>query len=405
MASRFFSFLLLCSITALPLPAQETPPATPATDEATPVTIQVTAPAASMAALDEIFVVPEGKTAEELFQYVQETRIKGMKAVLTPQSTDADFDAFMNKFFPFALKVMDKIIVQQPSDALLEEAYGTKLIVTAMIWQDDPAYEKNFMEVLETIRKLNKFPDLVAQGNAVLTSAKIKKLHDAGIDKIKPEEVVALKDEVKALLTADLKPPYASLVLEMCALASEVGAAKNDKEFAPKIEQELFKLFNDSQDEQIQQIAELLPKMVRTNIGKEASLEGLLLDGKKFDWKSYRGKVVLLNFWAVEAPVCVEQYPSLVALYDKFKDKGFDIVLVALDEEPEATAKFVAENKTPWAVLSETQTMKAEQPSIFENYNIEMIPKAFVIDKEGRIAAVDPTPEELEKLLGKLLAP
>jgi peroxiredoxin len=404
MRNRILCFVIISAFVSTGFSQVAVPPAG---GEAKPVTIQVTAPpmpAANLEELDKILVVPDGKTASELFEYINESRTRAIKTVLSPQSTDEEFDIFQKKYFQFVIKVTDKIIALQPTDEHLEQAYGIKMIVTSILWEDDPSYEKPFNELFDTIKKQNKFPTLIAQGYVNLLMYKVLTLYKQGAENIKPEDVIAIKDEVKVLLAKKVEQVYGGLVAEVCALASEVGLAKNDKEFAAKIEDELFKYFKDSTDEQLKEIGEVLPSIVRTNIGKETTLEGLKLDGTKFDWNTYRGKVVLLEFWAIESPEFADEYQKRVALYSKYKAKGFDIVFVELDRDAAATAKFFKDNKTEWAVLSDSQTVKSKLPSLFDSYNVDQIPKTYVIDKEGRIAAVSHTDAELTEKLEKLLA-
>ncbi|HYO25773.1 MAG TPA: TlpA disulfide reductase family protein [Lacipirellulaceae bacterium] len=73
-----------------------------------------------------------------------------------------------------------------------------------------------------------------------------------------------------------------------------------------------------------------------TLMGQPMELEGDLLGGGKLDWKSYQGKVVLVDFSATWCPPCVAEAPNVLAMYKAYKDKGFDVVAISLDRTAEA---------------------------------------------------------------------
>ena len=107
------------------------------------------------------------------------------------------------------------------------------------------------------------------------------------------------------------------------------------------------------------------------------------LEGNSVTLSEYRGKVVVLNFWATWCPPCRAEMPDIESLYQEYKDKG--LVVIGIDiGEPEATVRqFVQRGGYSWTfVLDSTGTVAA-------NYNIRAIPTSFFIDREGVIQAVN----------------
>jgi peroxiredoxin len=104
------------------------------------------------------------------------------------------------------------------------------------------------------------------------------------------------------------------------------------------------------------------------------------LQGKTWNLKDLRGKVVLLNFWATWCPPCRKEMPDLEALYLRFKDQGF-VVLAISDEDTAKVSPFLAERNITYPVLLDPGRKVNEQ------FQIEGIPKSFVYDRSGKLVA------------------
>jgi len=104
------------------------------------------------------------------------------------------------------------------------------------------------------------------------------------------------------------------------------------------------------------------------------------LTGQSWTLKSLKGKVVLLNFWATWCPPCNRELPDMQALYDKYKDKGL-VVLAVTDEESAKVRPFIAKRKLSYPVLLDPGR------KVNDEFGIEGIPKTFVYDRDGNLAA------------------
>lgn len=135
-------------------------------------------------------------------------------------------------------------------------------------------------------------------------------------------------------------------------------------------------------------------------IGKEPpAIPGNDFDGKPFDWSEYKGKVVLVDFWATNCPPCLAAMPHLKNLAARYKDKGFEIISVSFDEHPELPRAFTERNGLTWRQFMD----KAPQPPVSEGYRVATIPALFLVGRDGKIANADLINEELASAIEQLL--
>ena len=104
------------------------------------------------------------------------------------------------------------------------------------------------------------------------------------------------------------------------------------------------------------------------------------LQGKSWNLRNLRGKVVLVNFWATWCPPCRKEMPDLEMLYNKFKDQGF-VVLAISDEESAKVAPFISERKISYPVLLDPGR------KVNDAFIVDGIPKSFVYNREGKMVA------------------
>ena len=139
-----------------------------------------------------------------------------------------------------------------------------------------------------------------------------------------------------------------------------------------------------------------------TAVGKTfAPFKETSADGTVIDLAAYRGKVVLVDFWATWCGPCVAELPHVREAYEKYHAQGFEIVGISLDKEADKLAAFIKENHMSWPQFFDGQGWKNK---LAQAYGINSIPATFLLDREGKIVAKGLRGDALSRKLGELLA-
>lgn len=168
--------------------------------------------------------------------------------------------------------------------------------------------------------------------------------------------------------------------------ALKLTEAQALESFDPDTARALYEEVTKDEDPEIAQTAKSGLELMAMRV-EPLELSFTAVDGRKVDLADLRGKVVLVDFWATWCPPCVEEAPQLVEAYEKFKDRGFEIVGISLDSDKAALEKFTAENKMPWPQFFDGKGWDNELAARFK---IQSVPTMWLLGRDGKL--VDPSP-------------
>ena len=129
----------------------------------------------------------------------------------------------------------------------------------------------------------------------------------------------------------------------------------------------------------------------------------VLLNGSQKTTQDLKGRVTLVNFWATSCTTCVAEMPDIISTHNKYKDKGFDTLDVAMSYDPPSyVVNFVESRKLPFQVALDNTGGVAKAWG-----DVQLTPTTFIVNKRGEIVKSYvgmPNFAELHKLIEKLLA-
>lgn len=357
-------------------------------------------PAATKKAGDPEFAVPDG-TPEEILKFVGDLQQRRPKFMNQQQMLEHTF-----KTQRALMDAGDKILAQPAEDEILADAVRMKLfamVALAANQTENTAQGKLLAEravaVVDQLRKDTRQP-VADAAKEYWIAARALTLPSLSA----PQRTELTEDAIQYMIDTHVSQASvrdASFLADQFAMigANESSAALCDR---------IATLLNDAPIEKLKEMASVFRvKSTRLRlVGGKLELSGKRFDGGDFDWESYRGKVVLVDFWATWCRPCLAELPSVEANYAKYHDRGFEIVGISLDHDRKSLEEFLERRPLPWIQMF-------EEPEAGKNgwsnpmamkYGVSSIPATFLVDREGKVISMDVRGVELQSQLAKLLA-
>lgn len=287
---------------------------------------------------------------------------------------------------------------------LLESTIGSRyqsVIDSIRILHETNQYNTDSMSVLYERLRQSKSPDT----NIVLY-AKIKGIKERGNHLT--EKAKKFDTEIKEInreqfrFTLDYIEANPTIVTYYLFIYKCLIGSRENADIACYNEiQEL--LSNKFKDHPYRQISEDLLNSLNLKVGgKYINFTLPDLDGKKYQLSDViDGKIALINLWATWCGPCIATSRTMIPVYNEYKDKGFTIVGVAGESNnTDRLIKTLEREKFPWLNLVELD----HQNNIWNKYGIpNAAGKNFLVDTNGEIIAIDPTSEEIRRILNEKL--
>ena len=336
--------------------------------------------------------VPDG-SPEELVNF-----IKNLGEHQPENRDEQSMKEFAVKAGAAALIAAEKILAAKPTDEQAEIAVQVKCAVLSM--QDQEGSAEAARQLKEFAGKLEKAgrPKLARMAQACVLQQRIMKARAA-----EPAELKKRIEEAKKFVaggTVDV--PEAQLALAVIQVAERSGQT----DLIVDVNRFFGKALAASGNKEIANLGKKLEGAATrlTLVGKAMPLEGSTLEGKPLEWAKYRGKIVLVDFWATWCGPCLQEMKNIRKQYEGYHEKGFDVVGVSVDEDRQALESFVKENKVPWTVVTDHALEKeADDKSMATRYGVSGIPECILVGKDGKVLALSVRGKVLADYLEKLL--
>jgi thiol-disulfide isomerase/thioredoxin len=122
--------------------------------------------------------------------------------------------------------------------------------------------------------------------------------------------------------------------------------------------------------------------------------------GRPLSTANYKGKVVLVDFWATWCMPCLMEMPNVITTYQKYHDKGFEIIGVSLDQDQQKLLDYIKENNMPWPQYFDGQGWGN---NLAQKYGIQVVPSNFLLDGNGTIIGKNLRGQDLADAVAKAL--
>ena len=353
-------------------------------------------PAREAASMPKVPPVPDG-TPEQLLAFVE-----GLKETNARPSSRQEMMAYMRDVSSASVQVADKILAQvKPGQKFHDEAALLKLESLMMLGRLGDEKAAAAMATYARTLVDSPSPELARQAQRLVLVSEAQAMFTSGSLDGGP----GLVQKVATMLAADPDDEQtAGLAMQLASAMEHVPGGEQVavlayKSFGP--------LFAKSGNEQVKAMGESFAGTLRrlSLLGQPMEISGTLLSGKPFDQKSLAGKVVLVDFWATWCGPCVAEIPNVIEQYEKYRDQGFEVVGVSLDEDREALEKFVAEQKIPWPILYEKPEGEGWRHPLATFYGISGIPTVILIGRDGNVITLNARGEKLGEELAKIFKP
>jgi len=240
-------------------------------------------------------------------------------------------------------------------------------------------------------------PAVAARAGRLALEARV----DAVLSGNSPGDAVPLVRRIAALL--DEAPDDPALLAVAGDLASRLERVPGGDDAARLALESFLPRFERSGDQRLQAVAHAAAGTLRrlSLPGRPIELEGTLLDGSPFDPASLAGKVVLVDFWATWCGPCVAEIPRVRELYDRYHDRGFEVVGVSLDEDRDALDAFVTEREIPWPIILDQPPEDGGKSLLAARYGITGIPTMILVGADGNVVSIEARGRRLDELLAE----
>lgn len=248
----------------------------------------------------------------------------------------------------------------------------------------DTEAEKEIERFVTAVLADKKLPEddrvgvLLFSGNAAFSKKVGMRLFTEGMSKLDEEFEAAGVESMRAALK---QFPTNTMIYTMLVAVAQRSEGERQKELATEIVNVA------GAPPGAKALAQHILKGTRPyQVGKPLDIRFTALDGREVDLTGLKGKVVLVEFWSTTCGPCIAEMPTVKATYEKFYERGFEVVAISLDDKESALRRFIKEKELPWPQHFDG---KGWENKFALQYGIFSIPTMWLVEKRGNLRDTD----------------
>jgi thiol-disulfide isomerase/thioredoxin len=250
--------------------------------------------------------------------------------------------------------------------------------LTHAVAAGDAGAEKQIEAFVSAVLKDTSIPEddrvgvLLYAGNAVFMKQVGMRLFTEGLSNLHEEFETASIENMRAALK---QFPASSMIYTMLVAVAQRSTGQRRTELATEI------LKAADAPPGAKTLAHHILKGTKPyQIGQPLDIRFTALDGREVDLAKLKGRVVLVEFWSTTCGPCIAEMPAVKAVYEKLRDRGFEVVAISLDLNESAVRRFVKENELPWPQHFDGKGWENE---FAVRHGIFSLPTKWLVDKRG----------------------
>jgi peroxiredoxin len=334
----------------------------------------------------------DAKTVAEISAYINHVSKELRKEFKLPDDAEGEeMIPFLKKTAPIRLACAEKMLSLAKTDEERKTGYEQKWQALLCFSSSQPKnreFPDKLRDLGNEVEKEGKFPDLAKKYKIFSFWRRTQMIDPMTLTR---EEFEEIKEEGKEIAALDIKGYDTVSGLEIpLTLAGQMPLAKQDPQFIPSTLDEMCRFIDSGKthfrDNEI--VKHTLTTLHRLLPGMPFEAKGETVDGKPFDMNDYKGKYVLVEFTFAACGPCREQAPYLRENYNKYREKGFEIVSIGSDT-PENLKKMIEEDKIIWTMVwddpKKGKIGKYPDGPICEHYGVRGYPTIILVGPDGKI--------------------